>query len=64
MATFNVTPYKNGFANNFFADLARHYGVEGHPKLDVLQNIVYDLGHSHGYDEMVNLYDDLVALLK
>jgi hypothetical protein len=47
----------------FRKDLEHEYGMIGHPKADVLWRLAYDRGHSAGYNEIYNEYDELSVLI-
>jgi hypothetical protein len=46
------------------AELAKEYGVEGHPKLGLLYQIAWDYGHSSGYEEVEIHFAQLVPLIQ
>lgn len=46
------------------ADLETEHDVVGHPRADKLWDLAWDHGHSSGYSEVINYYEDLVELLK
>lgn len=46
------------------ASLAKEHGVEGHPKLELLYSIAWDLGHSSGYAEVETYFAQLVPLIQ
>lgn len=48
----------------FRADLEADYDMTGHPKADLLFQKAWDQGHSSGYAEVANTYDDLYELVK
>lgn len=48
----------------FKADLEKQFGVEDHPKKDLLWRIAEEEGHSAGYMEVYIWYDRLVDLIK
>jgi hypothetical protein len=48
----------------FKADLFDEHGVTGHPKAQRAFDIAWDYGHSSGYSEVANYFDDLADLLK
>lgn len=48
----------------FKADLFRCYGVEDHPKAEDAWRIAYERGHSAGYSEIANEFDEIVVLIK
>lgn len=47
-----------------FARLARSYGVENHPRLSVLNDMAWDMGHSAGMGEVEGYWTQLVTLIK
>lgn len=47
----------------FQADLEEQYGMKGHPKAGALFNKAWERGHSSGYQEVANYYDDLYELI-
>lgn len=47
----------------FKADLLAEYGVTGHPKADKCFSLAWDHGHSSGYGEVKNYFDDYVELI-
>jgi hypothetical protein len=48
---------------NFRKDLEHEYGMTGHTKADTLWRLAYERGHSGGYHEIYNEYDDLSVLI-
>lgn len=46
------------------SDLESENGLVGHPKADVLWRIAWEHGHSSGYSDVINWYEDLVELVK
>lgn len=48
----------------FRADLEAEEGLTGHPKADALWRIAWDRGHSSGYSEILECYEQMVELLK
>jgi hypothetical protein len=44
--------------------LAEEYGVVGHPKLNLLYDKAYSLGHSSGYNEVGIYFGELVDLIR
>ena len=48
----------------FRSDLEDEHGMKGHPKADLLFSKAWSMGHSSGYGEVANYYDDLVDLVK
>ncbi len=46
------------------ADLEAENGVVGHPKANLLWSLAWEHGHSSGYSDVVNYYDNFVELLK
>lgn len=47
----------------FRVDLEEHHGTKGHAKADLLFAKAWEKGHSSGYGEVANEYDDLVELV-
>lgn len=45
-------------------DLEVQEGLAGHPKADLLWSIAWDRGHSSGYSEVINEYEQMAELLK
>jgi hypothetical protein len=50
--------------DQFKVDITAYYGLTGHPKANLLFDKAWARGHSHGYQEVFNVYDDLVDLVK
>lgn len=50
--------------DEFSSDLEEFHGVKDNPKRTQLFNIAWDLGHSGGYNEVANYYNDFVELIK
>lgn len=48
----------------FKSDLEKEFDIVGHPKCGLLFQIAWDLGHSSGYSEVWNYYQQLVDLIK
>jgi len=48
----------------FRSDLEDEHDMKGHPKANMLFSKAWSLGHSAGYSEVANYYDDLVDLVK
>ncbi len=48
----------------FRIDLERENGMTGHSKADRLFDLAWEHGHSSGYSEVVNYYEDFVELVK
>jgi TPR repeat protein len=48
----------------FKKDLLEGYGVQNHSKADKAYQIAWEHGHSSGYYEVVNYFEELVELLK
>jgi flagellar biosynthesis/type III secretory pathway protein FliH len=46
------------------ADLAKAYGVPRNEKFEKAWNLAWEYGHSAGYAEVENYFDDLVELIK
>jgi hypothetical protein len=40
------------------------FGISGHPKADLLFNLAWEFGHSHGYNDVYSYYIDMVDLIK
>jgi hypothetical protein len=55
---------RNKLEAEFKADLFDEHGVTGHPKANRAFDIAWDHGHSSGYSEVANYFDDLADLLK
>jgi hypothetical protein len=49
---------------DFRDQLERSYGVEKHPKRDLLWAKAWELGHSSGLEDVEFYYADLVELIK
>lgn len=49
--------------NLFKADLFEEYGVADNPKADDAFNLAWQHGHSAGYSEVANYFDDFVRLI-
>lgn len=47
----------------FQADLEEQYGMKDHPKASTLFSKAWSMGHSSGYQEVANYYDDLYELI-
>jgi hypothetical protein len=48
----------------FKRDLFDQHGVTGHPKAERAFQLAWDYGHSSGFQEVANYFDDLADLLK
>ena len=48
----------------FKSDIENEFGVEDHPKKDLLFSISWERGHSAGYYEVYYCYQELVELIK
>lgn len=48
----------------FKSDLEKEFGIVRHPKADLLFQIAWSMGHSSGYHEVWNHYQEMVDLLK
>lgn len=48
----------------FKKDLFEHFGVQDHPKREVCYHLAYDIGHAHGYSEVLYHFTNLVELIK
>lgn len=48
----------------FKEDLEKEFKVQDNPKKDKLFAMAYERGHSSGYEEIFNIYSDLVELIK
>ena len=48
----------------FKKDLFEHFGVQNHPKKDTCYHLAYEIGHAHGYSEVLFHFTDLVELIK
>lgn len=51
-------------ARLFQADLEAEHGLTGHPKAAMLFGIAWERGHSSGYTDVANVYDEISQLLK
>jgi hypothetical protein len=58
------TRARNLLEAEFKADLFDEHGVTGHPKANRAFDLAWDRGHSAGYQEVANYFDDLADLLK
>lgn len=47
----------------FKQDMAKSYGVENHPKVEVAFRIAWDHGHGNGYTEVDSYFSELAELL-
>lgn len=47
----------------FQADLLEAYGMTNHPKREAIWNMAYGRGHSAGYHEVAQEFDELMALI-
>jgi len=45
-------------------NLERKYGVEGHPKADLIFQLAWEYGHSSGWSEVETYYIDLVEIIQ
>jgi hypothetical protein len=54
---------QNRLEKQFREDLEEQYGMKGHPKADKLFSKAWQMGHSNGYGEVANYYDDLHELV-
>lgn len=54
---------ENAHRKNFKATLEEAYGLENHPKRDQIWERAWDKGHSSGYLEVLNEYDDIGELI-
>lgn len=69
-----MTAYSAIFANicekvyttdeEFKQELYKCYGVEGNPKAEALWRLAWEYGHSAGYSEVLNYWQDMVDLIK
>ncbi len=50
--------------DQFKIDLEVEYGLVGHPKADLLFSKAWEMGHSSGFGEVLNYYDELSELVK
>lgn len=49
----------------FWKDLFKHLNIpEDHPKARVFKSIVFELGHSYGFSEIVSYAEDVAPLMK
>jgi hypothetical protein len=55
---------QNALEREFKADLFDEHGVTAHPKANRAFDIAWEHGHSSGYSEVANYFDDLADLLK
>ncbi len=46
------------------AELADEHGLTGHPKLDLLYDIAWDMGHAYGFNEVGIHFQQMAKLLK
>jgi hypothetical protein len=51
-------------SEEFKNDLFVEFGVEDNPKREQCYGIAYDMGHSNGFSEVYNYFDQLVELIK
>lgn len=49
---------------NFKNDMFQEYGVEDNPKVELLFNKCWDLGHSNGFSDVYYYFSELVDLIK
>lgn len=56
---------KDGTAmrEKFKNDLISEYRLEGHPKADKLFDLAWEKGHSSGWEEVANEFDEMAGLL-
>lgn len=47
----------------FRNDIAAHFNVTGHMKEPLLWGLAYNYGHSGGYIDIFNYYEDLIQLV-
>lgn len=48
----------------FWKELAEDEGLVGHPKLEILQSLAWDQGHSSGLGDVYNAYVEMAVLLR
>lgn len=48
----------------FIDDLEKENGMENNPKKDILWAKAWEHGHSSGYEDVINIYEDLIELVK
>ena len=55
---------ENRLYNQFIHDLEIENGMEKNPKKDLLWAKAWECGHSSGYEDVINIYEDLIELVK
>ncbi len=60
----NTRKEANDREGAFQTDLYTAFGVTNNPKAGKAYAIAWDLGHAHGYEEVVNYFSDVVELIK
>lgn len=50
--------------NEFESDLFEYLGIRDNPKRDLLFSKAWDIGHAHGYGEVLSYAEDLVELIE
>lgn len=50
--------------SEFKKDALSFYGLENHPKADLLHHLCYEEGHSHGYENVDYYLSEFSELLK
>lgn len=48
----------------FKKDLFEYFGVQDNSKKEECYRIAYDIGHAHGYSEVLYYFTDIVSLIK
>lgn len=55
--------YRDG-TSKFYNDLKEVYGLQDHPKFDLLYSISWERGHAHGLTDVLGVFNDLVELIR
>jgi hypothetical protein len=55
---------ENRLSDLFKEDLFKEHGVSEHPKRERCYSLAYEYGHSSGYSEVANYFNELVNLIK
>lgn len=55
---------ENRLTELFKNDLFRFYEVQSNPKREKLYDMSWEYGHSNGFSELLNVFNDLVDLIK
>lgn len=50
--------------DEFYRDIADHNGITDHPMRKKIESKAYERGHSGGYSEIADAYEDYVEILK